>query len=86
MIKEAEENAIFDKSKKALVNLTYEFDNLFLKGETFIENYLENSSDKNSYFIELLKEIKDLYSSNKLDKVNVELLDNLNYVYNLINF
>ena len=31
MIKEAEDNAELDKSKKALVNITYELDNLLSK-------------------------------------------------------
>jgi hypothetical protein len=31
MIKEAEENALLDKSKKSLVNITYELDNLLAK-------------------------------------------------------
>ena len=46
MIKEAEENADLDKSKKALVNITYELDNLLSKHQA-LEKVLEQNSSGN---------------------------------------
>ena len=67
MIKEAEENADLDKSKKALVNITYELDNLLSKHEA-LEKVLEQNSSANrivlDYSKEVIKEIKS-YIQNK---------------------
>ena len=84
MIKEAEENATSDKSRKALVNITYELDNLLLKSDILFDKFLlENSSDK-LYFSELLKEIKTLYKLNKFKTISTQKLDNLKYAYSLL--
>lgn len=82
MIKEAEENALFDKSKKTLVNITYELDNLFSKAESI--NKLLNNADSDLYFEEILKEIRTLYKENKFTEISSETLENLRYCYNLI--
>ena len=84
MIKEAEENATSDKSRKALVNITYELDNLLLKSDVLFDKFLfENSSEK-LYFNELLKEIKTLYKLNKFKTISTQKLDNLKYAYSLL--
>ena len=84
MIKEAEENATSDKSRKALVNITYELDNLLLKSDILFDKFLiEDSSDK-LYFTELLKEIKTLYKLNKFKTISVQKIDNLKYAYSLV--
>jgi molecular chaperone DnaK len=65
MIKEAEENANFDKAKKALINITYEFDSLLSKAEKFLD---ESSlfEDEELYFTEVLNHLKTLYKSKEL--------------------
>jgi molecular chaperone DnaK len=85
MIKEAEENAVTDKSKKALTNITYELDNLLSKAETVLTNFASNNNDEELYFIEILSEIKDLYNSNQITKIS-EALDNLKYITNVLIF
>ena len=87
MIKEAEENSDLDKSKKALVNITYELDNLLSKNEA-LQKILENDSSLSNklalnYANEVIKEIKSLYKTNELTKIGKEALDNLKYAYNV---
>ncbi len=86
MIKEAEENADLDKSKKALVNITYELDNLLSKHEA-LEKVLEQNASANrvvlDYSKEIIKEVKSLYKTNELTKIGKETLDNLKYAYNV---
>ena len=84
MIKEAEENATSDKSRKALVNITYELDNLFLKSDILFDKFLLVESSEKLYFNELLKEIKTLYKLNKFKTISVQKLDNLKYAYSLL--
>jgi molecular chaperone DnaK len=85
MIKDAEENAAFDKSKRSLVNITYELDNLFSKIEKFTENnILDQNNDSVLYFLEIVKEIKFLYKNNKLKKIESKVLENLTVAYNLL--
>lgn len=84
MIKEAEENALLDKSKKSYVNITYEFDNLLLKTENLLDQITFSTDDCILYFSEILKEIKDLYNSGNLKKISSDCLDDLKYVYSII--
>jgi len=88
MIKEAEEYSALDKSKKVLVNLTYEVDNLVLKAEKVLEITNQFGTDINSnvefYFSENLKEIKTLFKTKQLLKLYSESLNNLKYAINLI--
>ena len=86
MIEEAEDNAELDKSKKALVNITYELDNLLSKQDA-LEKILEQNSSANRIILdfsnEILKEIKSLYKTNELKKIGNETLDNLKYACNV---
>ena len=84
MIKEAEENATSDKSRKALVNITYELDNLLLKSDVLFDKFLFEDSSEKLYFNELLKEIKTLYKLNKFKTISIQKLDNLKYAYSLL--
>jgi len=86
MIKEAEENALIDKSKKALVNITYELDNLIAKNEILLTKDIANSSLSIEYCKEIIKEVKILYKTNQLTKLRTETLDNLKYAYNVLVF
>jgi len=85
MIKEAEENSLFDKSKKSMVNITYELDNLLSKAEILIEKQLiKKDSVAMDAFIELLKEVKQLYKKNNFMKISSDCLKNLKYIYNIL--
>jgi molecular chaperone DnaK len=84
MIKEAEENALIDKSKKSLVNITYELDNLLAKAETLSSKVLTKETSAKLYFEELLKEIKVLYKSNKFNTISKQKISNLKYAYSLL--
>ena len=84
MIKEAEENASKDKSRKAIVNITYEFDNLFAKSETFINKNSDLNSDAFNYFKELLVSIKNEYKVHNLESISIKYLDKLKYSYSIL--
>ena len=85
MIKEAEENAAYDKSKKSLVNITYELDNLLSKSDVLSKlnkNLLVGNKSK-LFFEEILKELKMLYKQSQFKNIAKEILDDLKYAYNL---
>jgi molecular chaperone DnaK len=86
MIKEAEENATFDKSKKSLVNITYELDNLLLKAEKLLESTILTTFNEESYlyFSEILKEIKTAYKEKEFSKISNQSLNDLKYGYNVL--
>jgi molecular chaperone DnaK len=84
MLEDAEKNAMEDKSKKSLVNITYEFDNLLLKAEKLIESFPSLNKSSIQYFEELIKEIKMLYLNNKLDKIFMDSLKDLKYAYSVL--
>ena len=73
-----------NKSKKALVNITYELDNLIAKNEIILEKSSNSSTLQIEYAIEIIKEIKTLYQTNQLRKIESECLDNLKYAYSLL--
>jgi len=84
MIEDAEKNASQDKSRKSLVNLTYEFDNLLVKAEKLSDTL--NSPTKISvlYFETILKELKCAYFRNNLTSISNQLLDDLKYAYSIL--
>ena len=84
MIKEAEENALADKGKKAITNVTYELDNLLSKADIILEKNLISNSKIEKYFSEILIEIKESYNLNKLTEISNKSLDNLKYVSNIL--
>ena len=86
-----EENAFSDKSKKALVGITYELDNLLLKADILSKKFLTKGKQKvteesseNLYFNQVLKEITTLYKLNKLKSISSQKLTTLKYAYNLL--
>ena len=83
MIKEAEENANIDKSKKSIVNITYELDNLLSKAEKFLE-IVSSLETEELYLLEILKEIKSLYKSKQLSKCYAESVNELKIAYNFL--
>lgn len=84
MIKEAEENALIDKSKKSLVNITYELDNLLAKAETLITKVLVKETAAKLYFEELLNEIKVLYKTNQFNRISTQKISTLKYAYSVL--
>ena len=91
MIQEAEENAKIDKSKKALVNITYEFDNLLVKIEKIVQQ-IENEKDfLNSPKIELLfnaiiGQLKEYYKKRAFVKIESATIKKLQYISSLLIF
>ena len=83
MIEEAEANALIDKSKKSLVNITYEFDNLLSKIEPVLKT--SNIKDKISYICcdELIKTLKSDFKSNKFETIANMYLSKLDYAYSV---
>ena len=84
MIEDAEKNALVDKSKKSLVNITYELDNLLLKIEKLTSSTSGSVHDSEAYFEEVVKEIKESYNQNKLSKISSKSLSDLKYAYSIV--
>ena len=82
MIKEAEENAVFDKAKRSLVNITYEFDNFLAKLDKFLSTWTPGDSDIEEYLIETANEMKFYFRAKKFDMV-FAALKKVKYAYNL---
>jgi hypothetical protein len=85
MIQEAEENAMFDQSKKALVNVTYELDNTLSKLDK-LEDFLRSNSidsDIESFLFESFQELQFIYQQKEFKTIPT-LLKNINYGYNLL--
>jgi molecular chaperone DnaK len=90
MIKQAEENANLDKSKKLVITITYNLDNLFAKVEKLMENFALNSEPEIVYLAEVLKKVKKLYKLKKFVKcskiVKKELKNAVRFVEKLYLF
>ena len=85
MIQEAEENATFDQSKKALVNVTYELDNT-LSNLDKLEDFLRSNSidsDIESFLFESFQELQFIYQQKEFKTIPT-ILKNINYSYNLL--
>jgi len=85
MIQEAEENATFDQSKKALVNVTYELDNTLSKLDK-LEDFLRSNSidsDIESFLFESFQELQFIYQQKEFKTIPT-ILKNINYSYNLL--
>jgi len=83
MIKEAEDNAALDKGKKALTNIIYELDNLFLKAERFSAKVGKSNTDAELYLEQILSEVQENYISSDYLALNSSL-DNLKYAVNIL--
>ena len=84
MIEDAEKNASADKSRKSLVSITYEFDNLLSKAEKLSNTFTSPTKTSVLYFEQLIKEIKLAYLNNKLTSISTQLLDELKYAYSIL--
>jgi hypothetical protein len=64
--------------------------NLYLKTcytfgyEKFEKQIINENSAASSYFLELLKESKELYKANSLTKLSLDCLKNFKYVYSIL--
>ncbi len=87
MLEEAEKNAALDKSKKSLVNIIYEYDNLIGKAENLLTTSdftTMLSETARSCFVKVLNTMKYNYKKNQLKTISVDLLDDLTYSYDVI--
>jgi len=84
MLEDAEKNAALDNSKKALVNITYELDNLLLKTEKLLENVSSINKNTEDYISEIMKEVKMCYNSNNISKLSENILEELKYATNIL--
>ena len=84
MLEDAEKNALLDNSKKSLVNVTYELDNLLLKTEKLLENNVSINKNTEDYIVEIMKEVKILYSTNNFSKISETSLDDIKYATNIL--
>ena len=84
MIEDAEKNASTDKSRKSIVNIAYEFDNLIAKAEKLSETLTTPTKTSVLYFEEIIKEIKLAYQNNDFNKISSQLLNELKYAYSIL--
>ena len=84
MLEDAEANSRLDKSRKSMINITYEFDNLLSKCEVLLDSEISFSFSTAVYYEELVNEIKERYKENKLNKLYSESLRDLKYIYNVM--
>ena len=84
MIEDAEKYASTDKSRKSIVNIAYEFDNLIAKAEKLSETLTTPTKTSVLYFEEIIKEIKLAYQNNDFNKISSQLLNELKYAYSIL--
>ena len=89
MVKEAEENATLDKSKKSFVNITYEFDNLLSKSELLLEKIntvftnLEKTTEV-AFFEACFANLKEQFAFGELEAISSESLPDLKEAFNYL--
>jgi molecular chaperone DnaK len=77
MIGEAQKNAITDNTRKALVSISYELDNLFTKAEIVsekIQSFGIFDAEVMEYFDLVILDAKLSYNANKFKKLSTELI------------
>ena len=84
MLEDAEKNAMADKSRKSLVNITYEIDNLLLKSEKLIDTFPSLNKVSVQYFEEVIKQLKSNYTKNKLTQISEKTVKDLKYAYSVL--
>jgi hypothetical protein len=89
MIEEAEKNAALDKSKKSLVNVIYEFDNLLVKVDS-IMNTMDFVNEANAsarlFLLQIIKSMKVSYKQNQFKTIYIDLLEDLTYAHEVVLF
>ncbi len=86
MIKDAEENAVFDKVNKSIVNITYELDTLLHKFEALSELVQLKNLNSLQYFKIILNEVKQLYKKNSFEQILLNSINELELAYNILIF
>jgi len=86
MIKDAEENAVFDKVNKSIVNITYELDTLLHKFEALSELVQLKNLNSLQYFKIILNEVKELYKKNSFEQILLNSINELELAYNILIF
>jgi molecular chaperone DnaK len=95
MIKEAEQNARSDKSKKSLLSIAYELDNLLFKSDKLSKTIFLEINERNNTpfylggtlnqcFEENIKKIEMLYKTKKLTAISKDALVTLENLYKAI--
>ena len=84
MIKNAEENSAADKLKKSLVNITYEFDNLFEKLELILNKWTYLNTVSIQYLEELFKIVKKEYKNNQFETISNQTLQKLQGAFEVV--
>ena len=84
MIQEAEENASYDKSKKSLVNIAYEFDNLLAKYDKLSTSWIGISKDQDveEYLAESIKEAQFAFKQKRFSEFP-SIIQNIKYAFNV---
>lgn len=83
MIRDAEENEKLDKTKKSLINITYELDNFLTKAEKLTDIF-SPLEEEEKYFLEVLKEIKFLYKEKRFSACSVVVSKDLKEAYQFL--
>lgn len=86
MLKEAEENALFDKVNKSLVNITYELDTLLFKAENLEQVIDEENLNSFQYFKIILNEMKYFYKKDLFVQLSLSSLNELEIAYKILIF
>lgn len=84
MIQDAEQNARLDKGKKAVVNITYELDNLLAKMQKVIKNSKEINTNSTRAFAITYAILMKYYSENKFNSLSKKAMKNLKYISNFL--
>jgi molecular chaperone DnaK len=84
MIKDAEQNSSEDKLKKSLVNITYEFDNLFEKLESILKYCIHLNTLSIQYLEELFKIVKKEYKNNQFENISNQSLKKLQGAFEMV--
>ena len=84
MIKDAEQNSSEDKLKKSLVNITYEFDNLFEKLESILKYCIPLNTLSIQYLEELFKIVKKEYKKNQFENISNQSLKKLQGAFEMV--
>jgi molecular chaperone DnaK len=83
MIQDAELNSLRDKSKKSIINLTYELDSLLNHSEVLIGSEMFVGIETVSYFEELMAETYSSYKQHSFEELS-SLVNEYKYVSKLI--
>jgi len=86
MIKDAEENAVFDKVNKYVVNICYEIDTVLCQFENLVLLFEKSALNlkANDYFVACINEIKRLYKKKAFVAISSSALIELETAYNLL--